>query len=36
MTADISDTVPREDYALDEQIGFRLRLALQQIGRAHV
>jgi len=30
MTADISDTVPREDYALDEQIGFRLRLALQR------
>ncbi|MDE0795335.1 MAG: MarR family transcriptional regulator [Alphaproteobacteria bacterium] len=30
MTADISETVMREDYALDEQIGFRLRLALQR------
>lgn len=30
MTADISETVIHEDYALDEQIGFRLRLALQR------
>ena len=30
MTADISETVMREDYTLDEQIGFRLRLALQR------
>lgn len=29
MTADISQTVMREDYTLDEQIAFRLRLALQ-------
>lgn len=30
MTAEFSDTAIREDYALDEQIGFRLRLALQR------
>lgn len=30
MTVEISGTVTREDYALDEQIGFRLRLALQR------
>lgn len=30
MTADFTDTVPRIDYALDDQIGFRLRLALQR------
>lgn len=30
MTASTSETVTREDYALDEQIGFRLRLALQR------
>lgn len=30
MTADFTDTVPRVDYALDDQIGFRLRLALQR------
>lgn len=30
MTADPSDIVALDDYALDEQIGFRLRLALQR------
>lgn len=30
MTADPSDIVTLDDYALDEQIGFRLRLALQR------
>lgn len=30
MTVDFTDTVPRVDYALDDQIGFRLRLALQR------
>lgn len=30
MTAEFTEIVPRVEYALDEQIGFRLRLALQR------